>query len=273
LFRAIKSGAVSRKRAFVTHLVASSSVVTVVLLVIYLSWYPGDFFAMAGVWAALQVLIFVDVVLGPSLTLLLFKPGKPGLLFDMSVILTVQIVALIYGVSIIYKERPYFLVFAVDRYELVSRYEVDIGKLNYESLDERPINDVIHVFAKRPEDPEEFSKYTASVMLGGPDLERRPEFWHPYTDGAQQIVNSAWSLNYLRSLEHTDDATIDRAIAKYAAGRDNVGYLPVSSKRLDYSMLIDLETAEPLGIIRIYPWDGYEKRETEGWLSSIIGAR
>ena len=79
MFQAIKSGRVSRKKAFAVHLLASSTVVSVVLAVIAFFWYPGDYFAMAGVWAALQVLIFVDVVLGPSLTLMLFKPGKPGL--------------------------------------------------------------------------------------------------------------------------------------------------------------------------------------------------
>jgi hypothetical protein len=273
LFQSIRNGSVSRKRAFSLHLLISVSVVSTVLFVLSLFWYPGDYFVMAGVWAALQVLIFVDVVLGPSLTLLLFKPGKPGLMFDMSVVVLMQVAALLYGVSVIYKERPYFLVFVVDRYELISKYEIDLDELRYDTLVDRPLTDLIHVYAQRPEDPQALSEYTESVMDGQPDLERRPEFWMPYTDGADRVIETAWPLEYLRSLEHADQTVIDRAVEEFAGDRDNIGYLPVSSKRHDYSMLIDLDNAEPLGIIRVYPWDDYEEPEESGWLSSIIGAK
>ena len=38
-------------------------------------------------------------------------------------------------------------------------------------------------------------------------------------------------------------------------------------------MLIDLDNAEPLGIIKVYPWDDYEEPAEGSWLSSIIGAK
>ena len=42
----------------------------------------------------LITIFLVDVVLGPGLTLMVFKPGKPGLKFDMAAIVVLQMVAL-----------------------------------------------------------------------------------------------------------------------------------------------------------------------------------
>ncbi|MDH3609511.1 MAG: hypothetical protein OEQ24_09765 [Gammaproteobacteria bacterium] len=46
----------------------------------------------------------------------------------------VQIAALVYGVQVIFGERPYYLVFAVDRVEVVGKVEVDANKIKYPDL-------------------------------------------------------------------------------------------------------------------------------------------
>jgi hypothetical protein len=65
-------------------------------------WYPPPYFEVDGGWRILRILAGVDVVVGPLLTLILFKPGKPGLKFDMTCIALMQIGALVYGGTIIY---------------------------------------------------------------------------------------------------------------------------------------------------------------------------
>ena len=64
-------------------------------------WYPTPYFAIDGGWQVLRILAGVDVVLGPLLTFIVFKIGKPSLKFDMSCIILMQIGALIYGGMII----------------------------------------------------------------------------------------------------------------------------------------------------------------------------
>lgn len=81
----------------------------------------------------LRILAGVDVVLGPLLTLIVFKPGKPSLKFDMSVIVLVQLVALLCGATIIYQQRPTFTVFGMDRFSSIPAKEVEFEKLKFQN--------------------------------------------------------------------------------------------------------------------------------------------
>src|SRR5437762_10459463 len=66
--------AISRRRAFLTHLLSSAVIVSAVCVLVFFVWYPHPYFRISGAWNPLRVLIGVDLVLGPLLTLLVFKP-------------------------------------------------------------------------------------------------------------------------------------------------------------------------------------------------------
>ncbi len=73
------------------------------------------------------VLLGVDVVLGPLLTLLVFSPRKPRreLRFDLSVIVMLQLAAFMYGSWVVYSERPQYLVFAHSKFFVVRGPEMN----------------------------------------------------------------------------------------------------------------------------------------------------
>ena len=121
---------ISRPRAFLSHLALSAVVVGAVCALIFFVWYPHPYFQAVGAWNVLRILVGVDLVLGPVLTLILFKPGKRGLKFDLAFIACVQLAALAYGVNVIYGERPYFNVFAVDRFTVYAYQDVDSEQWN-----------------------------------------------------------------------------------------------------------------------------------------------
>lgn len=50
-------------------------------------------------------------MLVPLLTLIVFKKGKTGLRFDLSIIGVVQTISLIIGTWVVYNERPIAMVF------------------------------------------------------------------------------------------------------------------------------------------------------------------
>ena len=115
---------VTRKQAFLTHLLISMAIFFVLLYLIIFNWYPSYYFHIDGGYRGIATIFFVDVVLGPGLTLLVFKPGKHGLKFDMSVIVMLQIVALSWGVKSIYSERPALTVFYDGKFSCISYSEV-----------------------------------------------------------------------------------------------------------------------------------------------------
>jgi hypothetical protein len=55
-------------------------------------------FDIAGGWEGLRIVIAVDLVLGPLLTLVVYKAGKSSLTFDLSCIAIFQIACLGGGV-------------------------------------------------------------------------------------------------------------------------------------------------------------------------------
>ncbi|MDM8547279.1 hypothetical protein [Candidatus Venteria ishoeyi] len=97
--------------AFSIHLLFSISIFCIALGLITWIWYPGFFADASDVWQALYTMAFVDVGLGPLLMLVLYKPGKPGLKFDLGMIVVFQLSALIWGSWVLYSQRPVLAVF------------------------------------------------------------------------------------------------------------------------------------------------------------------
>lgn len=87
-------------------------------------WYPGPLFDVSGAVGLLTILIPADIVLGPLLTLLVFKSGKPSLKFDLTVIALVQTAALFYGAWTIAEARPAYVVFFGNQLKVVRSTDV-----------------------------------------------------------------------------------------------------------------------------------------------------
>jgi hypothetical protein len=95
----------SRLGAFALHLLISALILITLLIVIFFVWYPNGLISAGGL-TGLKILIGVDLILGPVLTLIVFSPGKKGLKFDLALIAIIQISCLIYGLWTIYSQRP-----------------------------------------------------------------------------------------------------------------------------------------------------------------------
>jgi len=101
----------SRWHAFLIHLGISLSIFGVLAYLVAKVWYPDFFFQTDGGWQGLRLLLGVDLVLGPLLTLVVFRAGKPGLRFDLTVIGILQSACLVAGVWIVHGERPLAIVY------------------------------------------------------------------------------------------------------------------------------------------------------------------
>jgi hypothetical protein len=102
---------ISRIKAFLIHLGISLFIFSILLYLILFEWYPFPYFQTDGGWQGIRIIIGVDVVLGPLLTLIVFKPGKPKLKLDLSIIAALQSAALIWGIYIVYTEKPVAAIF------------------------------------------------------------------------------------------------------------------------------------------------------------------
>ena len=241
--------------AFLIHLLISAAIVAIVFVLIFFFWYPRPYFEANGAWKVLRVLVLVDLVMGPLLTLLLFKKGKPGLIVDLCLIAAVQIGALAYGINILYGERPYYLAFAVDRFEVVGKVEIDQTKINYPELKIKPNQGPILVFADFPEDKEERENFLFSVVLDGtPDLERRPEYYHPYIVHKERVIKKAKPLKELIKSDENNKLEVEKFLTRQGGALEDYLYLPLVGKNTDLALVIDKTTGLPIDGITADPW-------------------
>ncbi|MEZ5491402.1 MAG: hypothetical protein R3F50_13935 [Gammaproteobacteria bacterium] len=115
----------NRWEAFTLHFAVSIAVFTGLLGIIMMLWYPGVLFNIDGGWSGLKLVMGVDVILGPLLTLIVFRAGKPGLKFDLGCIAALQIACMAAGVWIVYQSRPIALVFAYDTFYSLAANEFE----------------------------------------------------------------------------------------------------------------------------------------------------
>ncbi|MFZ9040028.1 MAG: hypothetical protein ACO3DT_18465, partial [Gammaproteobacteria bacterium] len=121
---------ITKLKATAVHLSLSLVVFIYLVYQIYYNWYPQPYFAIDGGWQGIQIIAAVDLVLGPLITFLIFDLGKSRRenLFDLSVILIIQLGALFYGIAQVYNQRP-VAVALVSQYMLAGTKEQFGGKL------------------------------------------------------------------------------------------------------------------------------------------------
>lgn len=101
----------NRYQAFAVHMAISLVLFFILLVCITQYWYPGILFDTGNGWKAISMIVGIDLILGPLLTLVVFNPKKSSLKFDLSVIAIVQTAALIYGTWTIHQTRPIAIAF------------------------------------------------------------------------------------------------------------------------------------------------------------------
>lgn len=244
----------TRWRAAGAHLAISALVAVAVVALLLLVWYPGPLYEAGGGERLTFILVAIDIVVGPILTLLVFRAGKPGMKFDLAVIALLQAAFLAYGLSVISAARPAFVVFTIDRFVAVGANQISDKRLSEASRPEyarRSWTGPLWVGALRPEDPDEADRVLSSFLAGDGDLERFPKFYVPYADQAADAGRRAKPLAELRG--KPDEAEAVQG-ARAAHPGDDVGWLPLVARSRDMTVILRRDTGEVLEIVRVDPW-------------------
>lgn len=252
----------NRIRASLTHLAISAVVVGVSLAVIFFAWYPAPYFQVSGALNVVAILVLAMLIGAPLMTLSVFRPGKPGLVFDLVVITVVQLGALAGGLALIYQERPYYVVFAIDRFEVLARRDVDESAIEDERLKQKSWSEPIYAVASLPDSSDEQQQLIEDVLNGKPDIERRPEFWSAYAENSAVVLGKATPLaEFVR--DRPDAAELTQQIIDAHDDGHRLAGLPVIGKQGAYLIVIEPEDKKPVGLIAVDPWTPPEAQATE----------
>lgn len=248
----------NRWKACAIHLGISAIVGTVVIATMLLVWYPGPFFTAMGGNDLVIILLAVDVVLGPLITLVIFNPGKrPALLrLDFAIIGALQAAALAYGVSVIAEVRPVYMVFTVDRFDLVAANDIkaqELAKVADPRFRSIPWGRPATIAVANPTDPQEQMRIIQSALEGA-DLQTFPQYYVDYEKFARQALKASKPYAVLRRRHPESIAVLDKRLAELGRKEEEVRFLPLKARKTDYCVLIDARNGAVLGFLELYPW-------------------
>ncbi|MBU0656287.1 MAG: hypothetical protein KJ914_14285 [Gammaproteobacteria bacterium] len=240
-------------KAALIHLVISALIVGSFLAFALTVWYPTPFFEISGLLRIILILVTVDVILGPLLTLVVYKPLKATLKMDLTVIAAVQIVALAYGIHIIHQAHPLYIAYAGDRFTPINANEVSPDVAKHAELQKSKLSGPTVVYVKKPSDPAEMSRVTMEVLSGKPDIDARPEYYELFDQFADEVLQKGLTLRQVTSIpENQQKLTV--FLEKYGKSAADYAYLPLIGKEKDVLWVWDRINAKPVGTLDINPW-------------------
>jgi hypothetical protein len=245
-----------RVKAALIHLALSAAVAAAVFFPIYFYWYPDVLFESAGGRDLFLLIVGVDVTLGPLITLIIFKPGKWGLVFDLVVIAIMQTAALAYGVYVLFDSRPVHIAFVKDRFEIVRANGFPAGELELaraKGYDKLPWTGPDLVGVKLPTDPDEQFKLMISGF-GGVDAQYYPRYYVPYADVRGEVVKEARPLETLRKRNPKRAGEIAQVLGQIGRKEEDVKFIPMRAGKNDLAVFVDAKSGEILKITSLFPW-------------------
>ncbi|MDX1498595.1 MAG: hypothetical protein R3176_01780 [Woeseiaceae bacterium] len=245
-----------RSAVFGLRLLPTAAILGVIVGAVYGLWYPGGHAGIAGVGVPVLVLAGVAVVLGPVLSAVVYRPGKPGLAADLAVLAVLEFGTVAVLASLLCLRQPAYLVFAVDRFEVVSRGEVDPDAFVEPGLARRPAHAPRLIHARMPADPEAFDRLLdETVLMGLPDIDRRPEFWEPYATALPLVLAKARPLGDLLGPGDPRRAAVSRWLGEQSAAAADFRFLPVRGRRADGIMVLHARVGFPVAVLQVEPWE------------------
>jgi hypothetical protein len=183
-----------RLKAFGLHLVASATALSLILGALYFGWYRWPGWYLADAARVVLVMIGVDVVLGPLLTLIIARSTKPRreLARDIAVIVVVQLCAMGYGTVSLWNGRPLYFAFSESLLQMVQAYDIDsaqatLGRQQNPELAPHWYSTPRWVWAPLPKDPEESRKIVTAAITGGDDVISMPRYFKHWEDGLPDL--------------------------------------------------------------------------------------
>lgn len=242
-----------RLRCFARHLMISVVIALFSIYLIFGMWYPKPFDKAVGVSDVILVMIAIDMILGPVLTLILAKEGKKGLMFDFVVIGIVQLLALAYGIYSIEKGRPMWVVFDLNRFELVQRYMLDEQKdakadaMNaYQGFDALGITWASVRPAKTREEQDDWMFYELET---GVSPAMRPALYAPLSENMDRVLAEKLPLSDLN--QFNDKTAVDAVLLAYPLAD---GFLPMRTGNMDMAVLVSSQDKSFVQVVDLRPW-------------------
>lgn len=242
----------TRFKAFASHLGISLVIFLGLLYMIIFKWYPPPFFSTDGGWQGIRIIVGVDLVLGPLLTLIVFKPGKRGLKFDLTMIGLFQVCALSWGIWTVHHQRPIAAVYVDNYFAPVTFYEIKGQGMTLDKLGQFGHQPPYWVYSDLPKKFAALQKVTLDALRMGRPLFTFTKYYKPVDSKAMQTMRSK-SLDMNKWVKNKPAATkIYRAFRKEHQD-SNLIFIPWHARDKYIIIAMNATTRRYVGKLDIVP--------------------
>ena len=242
-------------KVFLMHFSLSALVISAFLAVVYFIWYPQPFLDLEGGLEILLLLVAVDLILGPTLTFILYRPKKKGLYFDLVCIAVIQITALLYGVNTVYQERPQYVVFSIDRFNTIPASAIDTATLTDKSLQTGLFDKPRFVIVEPPRETKAMFKLLGEIGKGGEDIDGRPQYYQNYAKHTKNVVHNKNKLSLTAIIkEFPEQQALIKLFAKQQQLKpEQLVFFPLVGKQKNHIIVLN-QQAIMIGSLAVNPW-------------------
>jgi len=217
-----------RLKASGLHLLGSASALALVLGALYLGWYRWPGWYLSSVLHVVGIVVLVDLVLGPSLTLIVSSPGKARhvLARDIAIIVMVQLAALAYGTVTLWSGRPLYYAFSVNSLECVQASDIDVGEVVLAQRQNPSFAPHWYslprwIWAPLPDDPAEAMHIVNSASFGsGKDVTEMPRYFKPWEQGLPQLRAHLMRLDDIKELNKREKQYLQARLSAHGLAPD-----------------------------------------------------
>lgn len=231
-----------RLKFFIGHLACSFIIALIVIGIVFFVWFPSPLAYAEGVTKIFLMLLVIDVILGPALCLLIYKEGKKTLKMDLSIIILIQVFALIYGVYTIAQSRPAWIVQNGSIFQLVRANHV-------EALDQQDAKpEYNHNDWGKPQwvavddQHPKFGNFIEPTII--------PYLYTSIEHANSRISNNAKDLSILSLFN--PQSSIDEILEEYPQAN---GWLPLRTSGLGLVVLVNKSTGDIIKVVNLRPWE------------------
>jgi hypothetical protein len=252
------AGVSLRPKAFALHLAGSAIALTLVFGLLYFGWYRWPGWYLAGAVRVALVVVAVDVVLGPLITLIIANPRKPRreLRRDIAMVVVVQVMALAYGALTLWHGRPLYYTFSADRLEMVQAYDLDpkeiaLARQSNPRLAPYWYSRPRWIWAPLPADADEAQKIvTGSVFGSGKDVIQMPRYFKPWPDALPALGQQLHALGDLKMFTPPEKQALNGKLAALGIAANQPDALPMWGRGRPLLAVIEPASGQVRAILR-----------------------
>lgn len=241
-----------RFRCFLIHLFISCFIALIILGLVFYVWYMDLFARALGVEHILVIMLGIDLILGPLLTLIIAKKGKKTLKFDLAVIAILQISALAYGLYSVEKARPVWVVFDYNRFDLIQKSMIHREKeenILVSLYSSEPLGSPQWVAVRPAKNKQEQDDWMFYELETGTSPAMRPALYAPLSENMNRVLEKKLSLDDLNKFN--DKTLVESVLAQYPNAD---GFLPMRASEIDMVVLVDSKDKNFIQVVDLRPW-------------------